>query len=96
MTASGAARCRSKFEVGRCGPGPFQGLVHDHVHQDVPGAAVFHGCSGVPLTGMQREVLVQQDPDVPPRQMSHSLWDIWIPVRLCGRERTHVVQVATG
>lgn len=54
------------------------------------------GSGGVLSPRRRLQPLVQNGADVPPLQMSHSLWDIWIERRPGLSETAHVLQIGPG
>jgi uncharacterized protein len=80
-------------EVRRRLPDPLVQPALDLVGQHVPGPAVLDGREGVPVPFLPAAELVEQHPDVTPRELCHGPWHN-LPVRPPRSQGTHVVQVA--
>lgn len=87
--ASSESGATSVHKVGWCGARAFQGFVHHHVHEHVPGPAVLQGGGGVPGALVRGFGLVQQYGDVAPGQLCNRLLHNWI--RPSGGESAHVL-----
>ena len=93
---------RSKLlrKVGRRRTRTFEGLVHDHVEQNVSGPPVLHGGGGIPFSDFLLRHLVQKYHDVAPWQLRSSLLRNWRlgpgpgkcshVLKVSGREAFHI------